>query len=220
MRQRAAVLLVPCMIVLGVRLGFGGEKHADRIQKLKTGTEEERAEAALLLKSCKGAIPALLEALRKDRSDEVKLWAAFALGELADKSAADPLLKILTTTEEQTERLWLAMGEDKKGGKTPKEKVKGDVVRRNIVWALGKIGDPKAVDAIVAEAKTAKDWEIRYYGAGALGRIGDPRALPVLGELAKSDPHQREWESSYIVREAAKKAIEAIREKTKGGQGE
>ncbi len=178
----------------------------DYLAQLQSGDEKARAEAALLLKSNPRAVAALVRALETDPSDEVKLWAAFSLGELQNRAAQPALLKFLATRPEKATRTYYLAGEK---GPHP-----GDIVRRNVCWALGLAGDERAVDALVREARRAKDWEVRYYAVGALARIGGPKALPALKKIAATDPYKRKWENTYIVREQAKRAIQAIQSKS------
>jgi len=198
------------LLVYGLCIGsaLAGEAKAakrDYFAELKSSNERVRAEAALLLKSNPQAVSVLLRVLKGDRSDEVKLWAAFSLGELKDKSAVADLLAFLKGVPEAATRTYFVAG--KKGVN------KGDIVRRNVCWVLGEIGDPKAVEALLREVRDARDWEVRYYSALSLGKIGDSRAVPVLKEVSKNDPFKREWEKGYIVREQAKKALAKIEKK-------
>ena len=179
----------------------------DYFAELKSADEKVRSEAALLLKSSPKAVATLLRVLKEDESDEVKLWAAFSLGELKDKGAVADLLAFLKTVPEAATRTYFVAG--KRGSN------RGDIVRRNVCWALGGIGDPKAVEALLKEVRDGKDWEVRYYSALSLGKIGDSRALSVLRDVAKNDPYKRDWEKTYIVREQANKAIARIETKAK-----
>lgn len=197
-------------IILAASVALAAEPQKakrDYLAELKSGDEQVRAEAALLLKSNPKAVSALVEVLKKDESDEVKLWAAFSLGELKDKSAAPAMIQILRSVAEAPTRTYWVAG--KKG------EHQGDIVRRNVCWALGEIGDRAAVEVLLKEVRDAKDWEVRYYSALSLGKIGQAAALPVLKDVRESDSYKREWEKTYIVREQAKKAIAMIEGKTK-----
>jgi HEAT repeat protein len=58
-----------------------------------------------------------------------------------------------------------------------------------VAEAFGKIGDPRAVDALIERLADTK--YVAKYAAQALGRIGDPRAVaPLLREL-ESDCWER-----------------------------
>ena len=68
-------------------------------------------------------------------------------------------------------------------------------------WALGKLGDEKAVDALIKSLKNS-DWYVRWGAIEALGTIGDSRALE---HLKKALDDKDEY-----VRTAAEEAIEKI----------
>lgn len=88
--------------------------------------------------------------------------AAWVLGDLRSPKAVGPLLEALKRPE--------------RGGE-----------HTNIIMALGQIGEPAAVDALVALVKdpkaAAKD---RFAAADALYLSGDKRAVPTLMEVARS----------------------------------
>jgi HEAT repeat protein len=66
-------------------------------------------------------------------------------------------------------------------------------VRRYLALALGRLGDPRAVPALLQAAKDSAangphaDPETQIYSVWALGAIGDPSAEPELLELARSE---------------------------------
>jgi HEAT repeat protein len=66
-------------------------------------------------------------------------------------------------------------------------------VRRYLALALGRLGDRKAVPALVEAAKApapsgeASDPETRIYAIWSLGALGDPAAVPELAALARDE---------------------------------
>jgi HEAT repeat protein len=74
-------------------------------------------------------------------------------------------------------------------------------VPREVVTALGKIGDPKAVEPLVEVLQDVTS-NVRDEAALALGRIGDARAIPVLERVLKDD--------NKFVREAAEGALQML----------
>ena len=60
--------------------------------------------------------------------------------------------------------------------------------------SLGRIGDGRAVDALIAALRD-EDWRVRQKAAWALGRIGDPRALL---PLRRALMHENEGVSEII----------------------
>jgi HEAT repeat protein len=80
-------------------------------------------------------------------------------------------------------------------------KDKDSDVRKNVAWALGEIGDARAVGALI-EALRDKDSKVRRSVAEALGKIGDARAVDSLIKTLKDD--------NNFVRESARKALVKI----------
>lgn len=74
--------------------------------------------------------------------------------------------------------------------------------RKKTAEALGTMGDPKAVEPLLAALKD-ENGDVRWKAVIALGEIGDKRAIDSLSETL-------EHEESYTVRKAAKEALEKI----------
>lgn len=109
----------------------------------------------------KGDVEGLIEALNYDKDHNLRISAAWALGELGDPSAIDPLVEAL---------------DDRKRVK--------DVAAK----ALGEIGESQAIDPLV-QLLEDENWEVRGTAAKSLGKIGDPRAIePLIKTL--EDPNE------------------------------
>jgi HEAT repeat protein len=118
---------------------------------------------------------------------DVRNMAAYYLGEIAIAQRDAPLLA------NAIDPLILAL-----------EKDEGAHVRASAARALGKIGDSRAVNALIAALKNKHHWygSVRDDAAAALGMIGDSRAVgPLIDAL-------RDEESS--VRKAAGQALDKI----------
>jgi hypothetical protein len=83
--------------------------------------------------------------------------------------------------------------------------------------ALGEIGDPRAVEPLIAAVHDPNVW-VRLEAAEALGNIGDSRTLPELERVAREDTGVLEWRSKLPppykherVADAAREAAEKIR---------
>lgn len=63
-------------------------------------------------------------------------------------------------------------------------------VRRLAASALGKIGDPRAVEPLLTLLADEMKPQVRQYIIKALGKIGDPRARPILERIAASPDEQ------------------------------
>lgn len=124
----------------------------------------------LALKS-KGDIDGLIEALNYDKDHNLRISAAWALGELGDSSAIEPLIDAL---------------DDRK------------LVKDVIAKALGEIGQPQAVEPLL-DLLGDESWEVRGTAAKSLGKIGDTRAVePLIKTLGDKNEIVR-WNSSQAL---------------------
>ena len=128
------------------------------------------------------AIPALINTLR-DPLDAVRMSACVALGDLKAKQALPDLINIVTGKTPSGKGYRLFMPEDV------------GAVQWMAARALGRIGDPRAVEPLVQVLPTAGG-DLGVYVAGALGDLGDRRAVPALIEAA---PQHGEPELRAIV---------------------
>lgn len=125
------------------------------------------AAAALGGSSDSRVAPVLVELLRRDREQRTGLWAALipALGSLGSDLAVPVLMDSLNDRDE----FWLG--------------------REMAARALGRIGDARAVPALV---KAAWAYDTRAAAIQALAAIGDVRAAEVLvSALTEEDPETR-----------------------------
>jgi HEAT repeat protein len=103
----------------------------------------------------------------------VQLAVIESLGELKDKRAEEPLLKLL----DKENRKNVYGGENEKRWRIKMESVR----------ALGKIGSRKAVGRL-CQMVIGKDFYcVRTAAAEALGLIGDKKAIPFLKKLISKD---------------------------------
>ncbi len=106
----------------------------------------------------KKATPYLCELL-KDYNEEVRMFSAVILGELADPESVEPLIEALKDADEN--------------------------VRHAAVEALGVIADPRAVQPLIGCLQ--EDFWVQYPAVVALGAIGDPAAKDSLAELLEDE---------------------------------
>ena len=103
--------------------------------------------------------------------------AAFELSKVL-QARKDPVLKDPAFTAELTSVFEQSASDDPR-------------VRRYLALALGRLGDARAVPALLRTAKGSSespaDSETQIYSIWALGAIHDPAALPGLRELAQAD---------------------------------
>lgn len=156
------------VLLLGaVWLGVGGWPISSRERAIRehertllTGTELERANAAIALGElrAKEALPALMDALLKDKSPRVRWEAAKALGLIGDERAVAPLIEAL---------------EDENPN-----------VRMYSAYALGEIKSPRAVEALV-RSLADREWLVRWFSCWALMEIRSPDSVKPLVSLLK-----------------------------------
>ncbi len=75
--------------------------------------------------------------------------------------------------------------------------------RREMVDALGAIGDPAACDALVDRMRADSYVPVRVQAAKALAKLGDPSVIPALERVLKS-----ETETTVIA--AARDALDTL----------
>jgi HEAT repeat protein len=78
---------------------------------------------------------------------------------------------------------------------------KSEMVRREAAYALGAVGDPSAVTALVNLLQKDKIIEVRGASAVALGRIGDIAAVEALVKLLRTSPND---DNEFLRRSAAR----------------
>ncbi len=117
-----------------------------------------------LIKLNRLAVAPLIFFLRQPQSPEAEGAAIRALGDIADPAAFEILLQHLDSAN-----------------------------RADVVTALGKLKDPRAVDALVAVLHDPS-WRVRMNAATALGPIGSEQQAAALETLLEDDVNVvREW---------------------------
>jgi len=150
---------------------------------------ESRKRRKTLMEEVKGAptVETLIQLL-KNKDADVQKQAAGALGKTGDPRAVEPLIKLIKLKKpngQTEEELDLDLSfEDLELELEPEdqEEEQDAIVRIIAAGALGKIGGPRAVEALIQLLKD-RNADIRRQAAGALGKIGDPRALEPLIQL-------------------------------------
>ena len=133
---------------------------------MKTALALLVAAAAGMIVAGQPSVDPLIECL-KDKDFVVRCHAARALGGM--------------TTDYQIGRTWVR---DAKvvDGLIAALKDPDRAVREDATIALGQIGDPRAIDALI---EAMKDGVVKRHAIASLGMIGDPRALPPVLDALK-----------------------------------
>jgi HEAT repeat protein len=130
------------------------------------------------------AVPPLIKAL-DDPNSSIRYLAAGQLGRLRDRRAVKPLIHSLQTDRDRVVRNWVAA-------------------------ALGDIGDPSAVEALIAILKD-DDSGLRFCATEALGKIGDERAFrPLLTVLEDKELYPRAYAAEALGRIGEPGALEPL----------
>ncbi len=142
-----------------------------------------------------------------DEDPEIRVQAARALGELADRRAVEPLIAALEDrdTEAAAARALSRIGAPAVEPLVRVMREKGKGTRAGD--SLRGITDPLAVEPLVV-ALGDSDPSIRADAACALGKIGDPSAVePLLGAL--QDPHRlvADWSAEALGRIGDARAV-------------
>lgn len=155
------------------------------------------------------AVEPLIQALGDDDAD-VRHAVAMALSNLRDARGVEPIITALYDGGDVSNYIGdLAQDLSQIGAPAVEPLIVGlSATNLNIRWgcaqALGLIGDPRAVPALIETLKD-EDASVRICAARALGAIGEASAVPAL--------NQAQNDEDASVREAAAEALEKIKNK-------
>lgn len=140
------------------------------------------------------AVESLIKALGSEDKN-IRRYSARVLGELGDARAIDALIKNLRDgnkwVRRETSGALSKMGDP---ATTPLIELLEDPewrVRGAAAWALGRIGNKRAVEPLIKSLLEDESGFVRSGAANALGAIGDERAVEPLKKATKD-------ESSYV----------------------
>jgi HEAT repeat protein len=166
-----------------------------------------------LEKLLRGADVGQLARLLADETREIKIQAAEALGKTGCAQAIVPLLSALGDDEylvRQAAASALAhIGQPAIPALETTLMGQGGRMAPYALWALGTIGSPAAMDALL-RAVVSPRWEIRWSAADALGALGGDRAIDALvSALADRDERVRNAAGLALER-VGQPAVEAL----------
>ncbi|HMA36537.1 MAG TPA: HEAT repeat domain-containing protein [Chloroflexia bacterium] len=146
--------------------------------------------------------------------DDTRAEAAFALGQIGDPRAVEPLIAALrdedTVVRTEAAAALGALGDRR--AVEPLIRALYDTqweVRSNAALSLGALGDHRAFAHLLTTLYDANE-EVRFWTARALGDLGDPAALPALQQMQQQD---RGTTPEGPIQAAAAQAIASIQEK-------
>jgi HEAT repeat protein len=180
-------------------------------------SERTYAAEVLGLAAVPTAIPALVASLGdRDEDASVKAAAAAALAKLREPSAIPLLVKELACKDERSSRdvaeALVAFGP--RAVPALVELLADPAYEAARIWAariLGRIGDPSAVDELVARLNDRDD-RLRVAATEALGIIGDPRALHAIVRAILRDPaaQVRAQAAGAVARIQGERAVDVL----------
>lgn len=166
LRPAAALFAATLVTVVGCKAADPNDP-ATQIAQLSKSDPKVVVDAARELRKLKAktAVEPLVKLLGHDNMD-VRNEAAYALAEIQDASAVQPLIAAidLATT---------AKGADR--------------VNMRIAYALGELGDTSATPSLVKIIDGARDPLVRVAALKALGALKDPKAVPTLQKLVTDE---------------------------------
>jgi HEAT repeat protein len=194
----ACIIAVPLLVVLtGCPAPTDPNTSEYWIYKLDNKRERNEALKQLGKIGDKKALPHVIEWFEKE--GEWQPDAAYALGQLGDKSVVPKLVAAIdyqvgtgrdriTRNKNRTNINAVRALAMLKATEATDNMIKlldthEPTVREATIKSLGKLGDPKAVDALIKVAKNDKEPFLRKTAIQALGDIADAKAIPTLIEM-------------------------------------
>ena len=171
-------------------IDMGEEAVPYLLDKLDTQSAREKWTLIdIVSKIGEPAVMPLIESLKSDNKDEVKL-ASRILGDIKDKRAVNPLIELLDKEDFNT-RSYACESLGKIGDTTAFTRVSSclkdsvEVVRKSAAVALGKIKDSRAISHLI-EGLSDPHFSVRMSSASALVEIGEPSVKPLIELLSLS----------------------------------
>ncbi len=180
---------------------IGTKKACDVLGKAARHKDQGVREAAVKALGdtcCESAVEYLLKVLRTEENPYTRRSAVEELGELGFETAVDGLLEALDDREvaRDVPKALAKIGGDKayKGILKSLENEQQDV-RSNAVWALGYLGDTRAIPLLI---KLLGRREHKSDATRALGEMGPEAIEPLIEQLDSEDKNVREAASGAL----------------------
>jgi len=165
----------------------------------------------------KRAFERLVKALLSDQEKKVRWWAAYALGELKDERAVEPLTKALKD-ESWSVRKWVAVDLAKIGGELAKSALltalndENEYVIYATAGALATLGDVRAFEPLVKAFHHRID-DVRREAIQDLGILRDKRAFDMLIKALDGESKAVDEESNAGMRSTLVEALGNLNDK-------
>jgi HEAT repeat protein len=192
LRSDNAAVVEACAAALG---SMGSKNSVPAlIQALKMSDKRPYAAALALGEiGVLDAVPHLVVVLASSNS-ELRKAATRALVKIGSE-AAGSVMPLLTETENEiSQRAGIRVVGELRASEAVEMLVPITGANRDAAsWALGRIGDPGGLEALLG-ALSDDRWQVRREAAQALGNLEDPDAVPALtGALDDPETVVREW---------------------------
>ncbi len=177
LRRKEISQLITQLLQMGYLKSVGGAYPFLRLTP--AGEEALRTKAAISLRLPCEIHPNNVDQHQVTRENDEKVKRVVMLGESRDPQHVPELLAALGDSDGN--------------------------VRRLAASALGKIGDPRAVQPLLELLKREQKPQVRQYAITALGKLGDPQAHSILEQIAH-DLNEKEYNQK-----AATRALKELR---------
>jgi len=140
----------------------------------------------------------------KGASVQSRIAAADSLGRLKAKRSVEPLIEALgdkyPQVQQAAENALVAIGAPSVKYLEPAVSDPRTGVRQRVASALGRIGDPRGIEPLIAVLQD-QSVEVQRAAVDALGKIGDSRAVePLIAVLQGDDPQIKDLAVQALVR--------------------
>ncbi len=131
--------------------------------------------------------------LESDEDEARRMRAAIGLGRVGDRAAVPTLGELIEDEDAELDhrveavRL-LGVLRDPRGVGALLGMVEDERLRRRVLVALGRVGDPRAFDTLLEALTDPRHTVTREFAARALGELGDARAVPFLVSAVLREP--------------------------------
>ena len=203
------------------RLGDTGEREAVNflVKYLGKNIDNEiksYAANAIIKISGKKAPKQLLKMIRHN-SWVTRMKAAEILGEIGDKKAVYPLIRLLRVDPEPRVKEWAAIALGKIGAKKASKPLvvslisdPNDIVRMEAANALGLIKEKKAINSLFDAYYFDDSYRVKWAAASALAKIDEEKSREVIDELTANLIDVIRTEKDEMVLGAAAKTLGEI----------